>query len=347
MDKKDNNDPVTDSYSFTVSQRVPGSGLLEVAYVGNQTRNILNTSGGFGSDVNLVPVGAMLSSKNNGVDPASLNANNFRPLLGFSDVNLATNNLYANYNSLQTTYSRTKGRAVISANYTFAKALGILSPVYDSFNLNNDYGVQPTNRTHIFNAAYSYNFGNVVKNRFAGHLVNGWQFSGITQIQSGVNLTGQRSQNFGLTLNSAKIPGTTYNISSTSLLGTPNIQLSPLLTCDPTKNLAPHQFINASCFALPNQIGQNGSTTLPVIYGPAYFNSDLGLFKNVQITERMKLQFRMNAFNFLNHPLWSFNGSNLTLGFNGTTQQLNTPLFGTVTTKQGHRIVQLAANFYF
>jgi hypothetical protein len=86
---------------------------------------------------------------------------------------------------------------------------------------------------------------------------------------------------------------------------------------------------------------------LPVIYGPAFFNSDLGLFKNFAIKERMKLQLRMNGYNFLNHPLWSFNGSNLNLGFSGTTGQLNTPLFGTVTTKQGHRIVQLAARFTF
>jgi len=54
----------------------------------------------------------------------------------------------------------------------------------------------------------------------------------------------------------------------------------------------------------------------------------------------------LNGYNFLNHPLWSFNGNNLNLGFaaNGT---LNTPLFGTVTTKQGHRVVQLAATFSF
>ena len=39
-------------------------------------------SSGAGSNINLVPVGAMLASKNGGVDPNSLNANNFRPLLG-------------------------------------------------------------------------------------------------------------------------------------------------------------------------------------------------------------------------------------------------------------------------
>src|SRR5881397_849257 len=112
VNKDNNRDPVTDSYSFTISRRVPWSALLEVAYVGNQTRNILNTGGGAGGgDINLVPVGAMLSSKNGGVDPNTLNANNFRPLQGFAGLSLATNHLYANYNSVQVKFLRTKGRA--------------------------------------------------------------------------------------------------------------------------------------------------------------------------------------------------------------------------------------------
>jgi len=346
VDRKDKLDPVTDSYSFTISQRVPGSGLVEVSYVGNQTRNALNQSG-VGSDINLVPVGAMLSSKNNGADPNGLNANLFRPLQGFAGLPLATNNLFYNYNSMQVKYLRTRGRTIINANYTFGKAMGIVSSTLDQFNINNDYGVQSTNRTHIFNVAYSYDLGKVVHNRLAGGAINNWQVSGIIQVQSGQNLTGQRGQTFGIALNSAKIPGTTQNISATSLLGTPNITLSPILTCNPTSNLGPNQYINPGCFSFPNQIGQNGPNILPVMYGPAYYNADVGLFKNFSIAERKKLQLRMNAYNFLNHPLWSFNGANLNLGFNGTTGLVNTPLFGTVTTKQGHRIVQLAATFTF
>jgi hypothetical protein len=87
---------------------------------------------------------------------------------------------------------------------------------------------------------------------------------------------------------------------------------------------------------------------LPVIYGPAFFNTDLGLFKNFNMPEGKKLQFRFNGYNFLNHPLWSFpGGGNLTLGFNGTTGQINTPLFGYTTQKQGRRVVQLAVKFIF
>ena len=77
---------------------------------------------------------------------------------------------------------------------------------------------------------------------------------------------------------------------------------------------------------------------VPVLYGRAFFNSDLGVFKSFNITEGKELQFRANAYNFLNHPLSSFPANqNLTLGFNGTTGELNTPLFGITTTKQGRR----------
>ncbi|MDR3699508.1 MAG: TonB-dependent receptor [Candidatus Sulfopaludibacter sp.] len=347
VDSTDNMQPYTDSYSFTVSQRTPWSGLLEVAYVGNQSRD-LPISSGAGSNINLVPVGAMLASKNGGVDPNSLNANNFRPLLGFSDLNLATNKAWANYNALQVTWVRTKGRYTINMNYTFGKSMGIVSTTLDQFNLNNDYGVQSTNRTQIFNAAYSIELGSPIKhNKPLEGLINGWQLSGITQFESGPNLSGFSTEAFGMNLNSATLPGTTDIISNISVLGTPNIQLNPILTCNPASGLGPHQFINSSCFTFPRAVGQNGPSVMPAIYGPAFFNSDLGMFKNFNISESKKLQFRFNAYNFLNHPLWSFNGSNLTLGFDPNSGALNTPLFGTTTEKQGHRVVQAAVKFYF
>lgn len=348
VDGRDDRQPLTRSYSFTIAQRLPWSSLFEIAYVGNMSTDLLYT-GGFNSGVNLVPVGAMLSSANGGVDPNSLVANNFRPFRIYGGVNLATHGTYANYNSMQATWQRTKGRYTIMMNYTFSKALGFISSTYDPFNFRNNYSVQDGNRTHIYNAAYSVELGSPVRgNRIAAGLANGWQVSGMVQLQSGSNLTGMRGQSFGMNTNSFKIPGTTFNVSSTSLLGTPEIALRPVLTCDPRSNLAEHQYINGACFAIPSQIGVNGPTTLPAIYGPAFFNTDLGLFKNFNIKEKMKLQFRANGYNFLNHPLWSFSSAtNTTLTFDGSTGRLNNPIFGYVTQKQGKRTIQLAIKFMF
>lgn len=353
VDSKDDRQAYTDSYSFTVSQRLPWSSLLEIGYVGNQTKDI-PSSGNGGSlgfntlNINLVPYGSMLASKNGGVDPNSLDANNFRPLQGFSDLYLATNNGWANYNSMQMTWLRSKGRYNINLNYTFGKAMGI-ARFDDQFNLANNYGVLATNRTHIFNIAYSVELGDPLKgNKVAGGLVNGWQVSGIIQAQSGANLSGNNSQNFGMNPNGYKIPGTTFNVANVSILGTNNIQLNPLQTCNPASNLGTHQFVNGNCFALPATIGANGPQVMRPIYGPAFFNADLAIFKNFQISESKKLQFRINAYNFLNHPLWSFpGGSNLTLSFDGATGKLNNPNFGITTDKQGHRVIQAAVKFFF
>ena len=351
VDSTDDKQAHTDSYSFTISQRVPWSGLVEVAYVGNRTRDIPSSgnggSAGFNTlNINLVPKGALLSSNNGGKDPNTLVADQFRPLLGYSDLYLATNNAYANYNSLQITYLRTKGRYTINANYTYGKAMGIIG-FYDQFNLADNYGVLPSNRTQIFNAAYSIELPNPARNRLGAALVNGWQVSGITQLQSGANLSGYSGQNFGMNLNSADVPGTTFHISNVSLLGTNDIQLNPLLTCNPRSGLGSHQYINPNCFAAPTGIGQNGPIITPPLYGPSFFNWDLALFKSFKITESKSLQLRFNGYNFLNHPLWSFNGSNLGLGFDQNTLKVNTPDFGTTTTKQGHRIIQMAVRFVF
>ena len=353
VDSKDDKSQYPASYSFTIAQRMPWSSMLEVAYVGNQSKDLFNTSApGPGNNPNMVPYGALF---NRGVDPNSSTIQDlYRPFQGFTDIGIATHNLYQNYNSMQATWVRSKGRYNINMNYTFGKAMGIVG-TYDQFQVNNNYGVMGANRKHVFNAAYSIELGNFTKSKMAGAFVNGWQLSGITQIESGINLA-PNSSNFNVNLNGFAMPGTIsstntagYSVSSATIFGTRNISLQPLRTCNPTSGLGSNQYVNGNCFAIPTQVGQGGPEVGMPIYGPAFFNSDLGLFKNFQLSESKKIQLRFNAYNFMNHPLWSFiNGSNnLNLTFNGTTGALSNPKFGTVTEKQGRRIVQLAVKFYF
>jgi hypothetical protein len=369
VDSHDDRQPYTESYSFTIAQRTPLQSLLEVAYVGNRSRD-LASSGGAGSNLNLVPLGAMLGAQN----PATADANAFRPLQGYGDLNQATNNLFANYNAMQITWGRHAGRYVIQANYTLQKALGIIatnangqpngSASINPFNLRSNYGIQPTDRRQLFNIAYSIDLGNPLRaHGFLEGATGGWQISGITQLQSGANLTFSggynASTNYNMNLNAAIIPGSKsalnpngIPINNQSILGTNAVQLNPIVTCDPLKGLSSHQYVNGDCFAAPSTVGQNGPTLLPVAYGPGYFNSDLALFKNFSITESKKVQFRIQAYNFLNHPLYSFPDSgNLTLQFKqdattGAITQSNAN-FGKTTVKNGGRVVELAVKFFF
>ena len=115
--------------------------------------------------------------------------------------------------------------------------------------------------------------------------------------------------------------------------------------------MAAHDYVNGNCFAVPTVVGQNGPTLIPISYGPAFFDSDLSIFKNFAIKESMKLQIRAMAYNFLNHPLYSFPsgppdpavraGSGLG-DFQPDEQHLRRH-----TQKQGARVIEFGAKFYF
>jgi hypothetical protein len=166
--------------------------------------------------------------------------------------------------------------------------------------------------------------------------------AGITCAQSAAIIPGSKSAT-----NPKGIP-----INNQSILGTNGAQLSPLVTCNPSSNSGSHVYANSSCFAAPTAPGHNGPPLIPVSYGPAFVNSDLAVFKNFNIAEKRKLQFRVQAYNFLNHPLYSFpTGSNLTLQFEQdpvteNITQANTS-FGKTTQKQGARVMEFAAKFFF
>ena len=356
VDRNSDRSPFSDSYSFTISQRTPFRGLLEASYVGNQSKNGLN-NGYAGSAINNVPYGALFQP---GLDPNNANIDVFRPLQGFQAVNIITHGLYQNYNSLQLSWSRTVGRYNMMFNYTYGKSMGIVPGAgqSDLFNLDNNYGVLPYDRRHIFNAAYSIELGSPVRGMpVLGAVVNGWQFSGITQLQSGQNIAA--IQNFfvndvNFTQDAAgnrytiPVNGSNYQVNSRTVNGTTALPWRPLVTCGLTSNMGERQYVNGSCLAPPSGPGQNGPMITPPVYGPAFFNSDLGLFKNFQMGESRKIQLRFNAYNFLNHPLWSFIGgsTNLKPTFDVNGRQTNS-IFGVTTEKQGRRIIQLAVKFYF
>ena len=273
-------------------------------------------------------------------------------------LKLIDHKMYANYNSLQTSWNKQAGNFTFMTNYTYSKALGIRgengAAIGDPTNLKNSYGTLPNNRKNIFNVAYVYAVPKIaMSNGFAKSMVNGWQVSGIVQYQSGVNLQAAVNTNFNYI---GFIPaGTTFmgktlavpiQAGNQNAIGSPDITLMPKLTCNPASGLKKNQYINASCFSPTVTPGQQGGYIFPDLTGPGFFNTDMSLFKNFTFGESKKLTFRFSGYNFLNHPNRTFlNGDpNLNLTFT-STGGLATPNFGYALNKTGHRIFQMEAKF--
>ncbi len=234
LDPKDDQEPRTQSYSFTIAERLPWKSQLEVAYVGSKSDYLSNWNNNF-DQINDLTVGSMFTSQgwladcypsgnpsNDGGACSKQGADtgytsgaiqNARPLQTgpcvaakncLGTVKIIDHKMYSNYNSLQVTWNRQAGRLTFLTNYTFSKALGIRgeggAASGDPTVLANNYGTLPNNRTHIFNVAYVYEFPKLANaSGFVKQIANGWQISGIGQYQTGADLQASVSSNFNYT----------------------------------------------------------------------------------------------------------------------------------------------------
>jgi hypothetical protein len=280
------------------------------------------------------------ANQGTGTNKISFNENDYRRLTNYGDIYLLNHAGYANYNSLQASWQKQSGPINYILNYTYSKVLGIrdgntdqagtTGAVVDPFNLKDNYGPLAYDHTQIFNATYTWNLPKFVHgNRFLEGTVNGWILSGYTTRQSGAPLQANNTINFsfagGLTSPVQGLAGSQYQFPDetiplpnglrssavnqgtyygTSQAGGGYASMLPLITCDP-RHHASGLYFNPNCFATP-AFGQLGTFNWPYLHAPAYFDSDLGIYKSFRITENKRVELRIQGTNFLNHPLYQF-----------------------------------------
>lgn len=83
------------------------------------------------------------------------------------------------------------------------------------------------------------------------------------------------------------------------------------------------RWFDTSAFAAQT-LGQLGTTARNSIYGPSFRHFDLSLFKDFNLTEAAKLQFRTEAFNLSNTPNFGLPGSTLGTSTFGVINSLRT-----------------------
>lgn len=315
--------PYTESLNLTTQYQFTKRDSIQIGYVGTLSRHTDAT---------------INENSPSEILPSSVNQTAYRPF-----PNLAANMGVlspvgtSNFHSLQATYEhRFNAGLTAMANYTHGKCRSIGSlraqwlPGWDR---SLDYTLCDSDAAHLIHASGQYAVPVGKGKQLLGNsgtllntLIGGWQLNYIFTHQSG--------QPF----NVGCVTSTTSDFGCNALM---------VQGQDPYAG--PHnqkQWLNPAAFANPpaaTDIGQTDYSPLGgrgrQVRGPSYSNLDSSVFKQFAMSDRTKLEFRVELFNTLNTPQFDQPGS---LKFN------NAASFSKTTSLRGApRIGQLALKLFF
>ncbi|MBI5280575.1 MAG: TonB-dependent receptor [Candidatus Solibacter usitatus] len=307
------------SWNLTLERKLPGDFLVSAGYVGNQTvRQFLDV------DINAATF--------IGGGPAS------RPLV-------ATQNRLiealmwdgwgnANYHSLQVALNKNLSRGLfMKGAYTWSKAISLsdedgwagMPLVNMPSALGRNRSVTGYDRTQMLVMSWVYElpWGKgrpFALSGIANHVMGGWRVNGIYSAYSGTPFTVTASTT------SLNTPGSNQTAD----------QIGEIVKIGAVG--AGTQYFDVQSFRDPNfqrptgtyRFGTMGRNS---IRGPGFQKADLALFKDFNLTERLLLQFKAEAFNFTNTPRFNNPASNVSaMTVNQTTGAItNTNNFMAVT----------------
>ncbi|HXW08537.1 MAG TPA: TonB-dependent receptor, partial [Vicinamibacterales bacterium] len=243
----------------------------------------------------------------------------------------------SNYNAFNTKLEHRGRGSIMTVAYTWARstdsksaAAGIGASGFNGWQgfLNNhdperDYGLSDFDVDHRLVGSFVYNLPFGSGEKFASDatglknaLVGGWQVNGIYTLQRGFPITIQASDAGGL--------NDTSGTNRADIVGDPDVGERTV-----------RQWFNTAAFAQPGP-GMFGTVGRNTLRGPGVNNLDFALFKNFTVTRGVRLQFRLESFNALNHTQ-----------FQGVSTNLTSATFGVVTSARAARINQLGFKVIF
>jgi hypothetical protein len=321
--------PATYDWNLTLEQALSPSTTLSVGYVASVSRHLEDAANnqGYCCWVNIPgPVGVVLGP-NQSLQPPDPQ---FGPVTTYGD------NGNASYEPLQVSLEHRAHNVTFSADYTYSKNLWTQPGLTDILNFNIDRGPFDDNVTHnfVFSAVWQVPFG--AGQRWGSHLgapldavLGGWQAAPIIDIRSGYPFT--------------------PTLSGTDLLDQSGFNDfdSPdrVPGCKVYSNQSLGNWYNKNCFTMPVEPVTSGAKLRPgnagigELTGPSGWSADLGVSKFFRLNERFRLEFRGEAFNIFNHPLFGQPDTTIVPGANIPS------VISSVISQP--RIIQLALKLHF
>jgi hypothetical protein len=232
----------------------------------------------------------------------------FQPNSSFSgDFLLTTNAAKSNYNALQLQYRRPLSAGLQALlNYTWSHSLDnasddVVAALSNSvISAANDYASSDFDVRHSFSGAVTYDIPSAMRSRPLALLSKNWSLNTVIVARSGFpfnafNLISSPDPGGNALVRPDIVPGQPLYLSGSRCAAQQvALQLQGPL-CSGGKAL------NLAAFSTPSTVrqGSEGRNDIP---GFGLTQVDLSVGRKFLFTERVKIQFRADAFNVLNHP---------------------------------------------
>jgi hypothetical protein len=317
--------PYIQQWSLDVQREIGKNFIVDMGYYASKGTHLVGVV-----DINQVAPGAAVAA---GIIPAGTQVNTaltprlnvVRPFKGFTSINTIQPWFNSNYNSLQVSSEKRFGDGSLARlSYTWSHALTDAQTDRSSspqsfYQRSEDYGPAQFDRRHVLSMNYVYELPFFRKQEgILGHVLGGWQVSGITSFGTGLPIT---------ITTTGTDPGAVGFLGTSASSGRPDLVGDPELFSKIRTRL---QWFNPAAFALvPAGQTRIGNSVRGSFSGPGYQRWDLTLGKRFAIRESMKLQFRAEAYNLFNHT-----------NFNGLSTVFGSTTFGQVTSTRDPRLIQ-------
>jgi hypothetical protein len=269
--------PYIFNYNLQVEKSLGNAAVFQIGYVGSNSHKLSVMQ-----NINQVP----------------FTTGGLRPFAtqypAFGDINQLNSVGDSNYNSLQTTFKLRSWHGLTSqVSYTWGHELDEVSEYrgvipLDSTNLKAEYGNGDYDTRNSFTATFIYDVPKAPwAHGWTEKIFNGWQLSSLWVLHGGqpFNITGDTNRP-GLDVIANPFAGVSHTFSAAG---------------------GGEQWVNPAAFCTPGAVGCTGPTN-PLgdlsrnkYYGPGFKDFDFSIFKNIAITERVRLQLRGEIYNIGNH----------------------------------------------
>ena len=295
-----------ENWDFAVERMLPHNFIGQIAYNGSQGHRL------FGK------------LQANVINPST----GERPLPDFGQYGYKNNLGNSNFNSLQVSLKRALASGwEWETQYMWSHGLADEGfGAGDTTNIQNvscircDYSSSDIDIRHSLsiNSVYELPFGPgkhfLNSGHSAGKVLGGWQLSGIASASSG------RPIDIEIDRKASALPDGNKKAQRPDL-----VSGVPLYAAGRTIN----NWFNPAAFAEPAKFAW-GNLGRNIGRGPGYYEIDTALEKKTTLTERLALDFRAEAFNLFNHPIYGDPDSDVSDGsaFGVITSQLNSGATG-------------------